>query len=176
MKAWILGIVLVLSAAGLQAQHCPFDHAHIFVLKVMDAEYQKPIRNLEVYFLDSLNQVVLGDFWRQGKWQKDTIFMWPNPDSSYHSGIVDNNHPLNPWQINFWFAERNYVYVGGYRLPGAKIVVVDKDGLAEGGQYPTTVFEIDPSATYPLCTGQSNWNWSAEPSFVPEFKPWVVWL
>lgn len=171
----VLILTFSLFISPLAAQHCAFNGAHILVVKVMDSEYNEHIPNLKLYFLDTEDQVVMKSFYREGSWQEDTLFMWTNPDSTTHSGIIDNNHPMNPWQINFWFAEHDYVYVGG-KMPGAKLVVEDRDGLQNGGKYPTTIIKLEEGFLYPLYTGINKWKWGPNGGFLENYQPFEVWL
>lgn len=170
----LLLLVQMLSPQKARAQHCPFDGAYVFVVGVLDSATKEPIYNLDLYFLDSNNQVINYQYYQNGSWQEDTFFLWQNPDSTTHCGIIDNNHPMNPNQIRFWFAENHYVWVGG-DFPASQLVIRDRRASTTK-KYPSKIVSLKDQVTFPLCTGHSDWDRGPEGGFVDNYTPLIVYL
>jgi len=161
---YILGLLFLSSLVS--AQHCPFDGAYIFVVEPHGEMDEGVVKGLRISFADSNGLRLVDSYWRENEWQDDTIYMWQNPDSTTHSGIIDNMNPMNPWTIRFWFAERNYVFVsGGLPYNAHNLVIEDPKG-----RYQTQTLSLAEVEVFPLCTGQSNWNWGPEGGFVAEYQ------
>lgn len=174
LKHYLFGLLLL--STPLFSQHCPFDGAYILVVEVEDSLSGERIPDLKISFLDSLGERITHQVYRKGGWEDDTLWMWMNPDSTSHCGIIDNNHPMNPWSIRFWFAESNYVLVWGADLPGSQILIEDLDGSQNGGQFKTRIVALGTENLYPLCTGHSNWDYGPEGGFVEGFQSLKVYL
>jgi hypothetical protein len=121
MKGIFLSLLIVIMGSQVKSQHCPFDFANILVVNVHAVNDTSVISNLRITLLDSIGQTVMTQKWGSGEWVDDTLRFWQNPNSTSHSGIMDNNNPMNPRTIRFWFARSNYVLVTGGLLPGEKI-------------------------------------------------------
>ncbi len=160
----------------VHAQHCPFDYAHILVVDVSAEGDSISIPNLHLTLLDSTGETVMTERWTGDRWEAQPIQLWQNPSSTTHSGLIDNNNPMNPWTIRFWFAEDNYVLVTGHTLKGAQLKIEDLDGKENQGAFSTTTIALSDTSLYSLCTGRSNWDRGEEWGPLKDFHPVQVKL
>lgn len=152
------------------AQHCPFDGAYILVIEPTSKKDTVAIPNLEVSFIYNKR-------YRFGnEVEQDTVSLWQNSTETTHSGIIDNENPMNPWSIRFPFAEDNYVLVFGFFEDDAQVQIVDADGDQNGGHFETKTVSVTKSNFYSLCTGNSNWDLGEEGGFVEGYEPIKVTL
>lgn len=172
----ILFLFFLLMSNTARSQHCPYDGAYIMVVEITAKGSSKVIPNLNITLLDSLGETVLREKWANGKWIGDTLKLWQNPQKTTHSGIIDNENPMNPWSIRFWFAENNYVLVTGMKLPGTQLKIEDVDGEKNQGQFETKIIHLPDFVLFPLCTGQSQWDRGEELGFVKDYQPIKVEL
>lgn len=156
---------------SLKAQHCPFDNAYIMVVNITSDEDTLVIPNLKVTLLDSLGNTVFYQKWDGGTWKEDTLKLWQNPKKTSHGGIIDNENPMNPSSIRFWFANDNYVFVKGSELPGIQLKIEDVDGNENKGHFRIVIVNISDESLYPLCTAFSSWKFGEKYGFVKNYKP-----
>lgn len=154
-------------------QHCPFDGAQIGVIKVTSATTGAVIDGLKlsIYLPDGKPLTGYGLHARE-----DTAVFWQNPSKTTHSGIIDNNHPMAPSTIQFWFAEDHYVFVQGGQYPELTVVIEDLDSLKNGGHFKKQSVAVHQEDWYPLCSGYSGWHHGPEFGFVDGYAPVDVQL
>lgn len=165
----IYSIAFFLVNGSVNAQHCPYDGTFIMIVEITSENDSLVIPNLEVTFLDSLGNKVVD-------WTSDTLKLWQNPKETSHSGTIDNENPMNPWSIRFWFATDNYVFVTGRKLPGIQLKIEDIDGDENGGHFQTKIINLAQNNLYNLCTNFSDWDQGDEYGFVKDYKPIKVKL
>lgn len=152
----------------MHAQHCPFDGAQIGVIKVTSASTGKVIDGLKLSIFLPDGQPLTGYALNS---RSDTAVFWQNPNKTTHSGIIDNNHPMAPSTIRFWFAEDNYVFIQGGQYPELTVVVEDTDSLKNGGYFGKQTLHLVKENWYPLCSGYSGWHHGPEFGFVKDYVP-----
>lgn len=151
-------ILLISITLYSNAQHCPYDLSGIIVLNIHSKNSTAIIPNLKITLLDSLNNVVMANFWRKekhkgGNFVKDTLKFWQNPSKTTFGGYIDNNNPADDTRIRFPFAKENYVLVGGYdfKIQNYKIKIEDVDGRKNQGRFKTTIIRPKQIKVYSLC-------------------------
>lgn len=164
-------LFLLISFVPLRAQHCAFCGAMINVLKPVAEGDSVAISGLKISFLDSVGQPVMESSWQQGAWVEDTLWMWQNPPRTTFRGYIDNENPLQPRKMRFWFAEDNYVLMG-LRMEIHSILIEDPKGRFESKELSVMGLE-----SYPLCSSFSSWDLPMENrSFVKGYSPLLVEL
>jgi hypothetical protein len=139
IKSSLIFAGLMFFAAGLTAQHCPFDATGIIVVNTHSSASSTNIPDLKITLIDSLGKPV-GEFWR-------------NPDKTTFHGPIDCNHRAEVTKMRFPFAKDNYVFVGVIDLLNMShtIIIEDTDGPANGGNFKTLVINPESKGMYSLC-------------------------
>lgn len=164
-------LFLLVSSSPIIAQHCAYCGAMINVLKPVAEGDSVAISGLKITFLDSLGTPVMESVWRQGAWIEDTLRMWQNPPRTTFTGYIDNENPMQPRKMRFWFAEDNYILMG-MRKEISTILIEDPRGRFESKEI--SVLGLD---SYPLCSDFSSWDLPMEHrSFVKGYSPLLVEL
>ncbi|MEO1451048.1 MAG: hypothetical protein AAFV07_16075 [Bacteroidota bacterium] len=174
MEKWFCCLLISLLAGHmLSAQHCPYDYATIVVVYPHLEGDSTVLSNLRITVWDSLNQPLMRSRWNGKVWEKDTVSFWVNPKRTTRKGVIDNNHPMEPWKMHFWFAEGNYVLVGGGYPKGFTLQIEDGNRDIQHRRWRTQRIPLNPSQMYPLCTGHSSWDhhWDAHRAFVKGYTP-----
>jgi hypothetical protein len=169
-------LFFILFVFRVQAQHCAFDLAYIIVVHVQSAEDSSLIEGLKITIADSSGRSVVSHHPAEHHCLDDTLRFWENPVKTTHCPTINDQHPMEPWTIRFWFAKNNYVYVTGPTPPGAFIKIEDPDGNAHGGSFETMTTALSKTELYPLCSLYSQWRNGAAYGFVEDYKAICVRL
>ncbi|HET6992302.1 MAG TPA: hypothetical protein VFJ43_13295 [Bacteroidia bacterium] len=171
-------VSLLLFGKQVAAQHCPYDYSNIIVLNIRADSASGIIPGLKITFLDSADIPVMGYKFIGGKWTADTLKFWQNAAKTTMNHYVDNENPLEPEKIRYWFANDNYVLVVGneYHNQKCKIRIEDIDGEKNGGSFRTTIVPVSSADIYPLCTEFSLWDLGEGYGFVKGYAPKKIFL
>lgn len=174
MKHGILTVVVLwaMLPAISVAQHCPFDFSWIIVVEARDTTGQT-IPDLRITLLDSLQQPVKYSRWTGRNWIEDTLRFWLNPPKTTGNRRIDNENPMEPEHIRFWFARDNYVVVTGLYHKIRRYILVED---TVNGRYAPAIIPITPEYCYPLCGSYSHWDLGEKYGFVKNYKPLHITL
>ncbi len=168
----IIVSLTLLSQMVLKAQHCQFDLVRVIVLSVYADSDTNIVPNLKITLLDSLGNTIFTNW--DSKADVDTLKFWRN----VKGGGKDKVENRNPWwnPNTYWFANNNYLIVGGEWLLKQSRKIKIEDGEDNGGYFETKTVDLAETDLYPLCTGRSHWTKGEKYGFVEGFKPIEVRL
>lgn len=174
----LLIIMCCLCTTGV-GQHCPWDGAYLLSIGAYSAqEPNAVIPNLQISLLDSLGEPLTRSFYQEGEWLEETFYLPQNPATTTHSGYIDNENPVHPGTIRFWFAEDKYTHVCGSweKIGKMSLRIEDIDGAANGGHFETKTVPLAPAHFLSLCTDLTNWDSGPEGANLELFQPILVQL